>query len=140
MIPFDKIIDALNSITGKKFLYVETHRIFIRARWKEGFRFDDFVYVIRVKNEQWRGTDDAIYLRPSTLFGTKMDGYRQQPYRKPQSERQPEPPEPEQTAEEKIEAGYSSRYLGILNERRSYNWDAEEYERLKMEWSREETP
>ena len=140
MIPFDKIIDALNKITGKGFRYSDAHKIFIRARWAEGFRFDDFVHVIRVKYEQWRGTDDAIYLRPSTLFGTKMDGYRQQRYRKPPSERQVEPPEPEQTDEEKRESSYSSRYLGILNKRRTYNWDAGEYERLKMEWSREEKP
>ena len=94
MIPFDKIIDALNKITGKGFLYTDAHKKWIRARWGEGFRFDDFVYVIRVKCEQWQGTDQAEFLRPSTLFGTKMDGYRQQPYHKSSSERQPEPPEP----------------------------------------------
>ncbi len=135
-IPYEEIIGHLNELTGKKFrvttpLYIER----IQNQWKQGNRLNDFKYVNTVKAEEWLGTHMESNLNPDNLYGQFFDKYRNQRYRKPQSEQQPEPPEPEQTAEEKRESGYSSRYLGILNKRRTYNWDAEEYERLKKEWS-----
>ena len=48
----------------------------IKARWKEGFRFDDFKKVILAKCFEWRDNPDmSKFLRPETLFGTKFEGY-----------------------------------------------------------------
>jgi uncharacterized phage protein (TIGR02220 family) len=79
-IPFQEIIDILNRITGKAFKPTPTHRSYIRARWVEGSREKDFERVVLTKHDQWK--DDkamAIFLRPETLFGTKMDGYLNEP-------------------------------------------------------------
>ena len=56
----------------------------IRARYNEGYRLEDFVKVIDTKCKQWKGTNMAKYMRPSTLFAqghfeeylqeSKMDG------------------------------------------------------------------
>ena len=51
----------------------------IRARWREGFRLDDFKRVIDVKCAEWLGTDFEKYLCPETLFGTKFEKYANQP-------------------------------------------------------------
>lgn len=79
-IPFEGIIQSTNNILGKKFKATLAHKSFIRARWREGMREDDFKRVCRIKKEQW-GQDPklAIYLRPETLFGTKMDSYNNEP-------------------------------------------------------------
>jgi uncharacterized phage protein (TIGR02220 family) len=49
----------------------------IKARLAEGFTFDDFKRVIDFKNEQWKNSEMANYLRPETLFGNKFEGYLQ---------------------------------------------------------------
>lgn len=76
-IPYEKIISLLNEHSGKSYRHTtpETRRL-IRARWKAGFRQEDFEKVIRVKCAQWK-TDGKMkdYLRPETLFGTKFEGY-----------------------------------------------------------------
>jgi uncharacterized phage protein (TIGR02220 family) len=56
----------------------------IRARYNENYRLEDFIKVINTKCRQWKGTDMAKYIRPSTLFAlghfeeylqeSKMDG------------------------------------------------------------------
>jgi uncharacterized phage protein (TIGR02220 family) len=76
-IPFSKIISYLNQKTGKNFSSkAKGHRGHIRARWNEGKREEDFQRVIDIKFDKW-GTDEKMvdYLRPETLFGTKMDSY-----------------------------------------------------------------
>ena len=45
----------------------------------DGFTVDDFQTVITKKAKKWQGTDMAQYLRPETLFGTKFEGYLNQP-------------------------------------------------------------
>ena len=45
----------------------------------DGFTVDDFQTVITKKAKEWQGTDMAQYLRPETLFGTKFEGYLNQP-------------------------------------------------------------
>jgi uncharacterized phage protein (TIGR02220 family) len=78
-IPFDKIIAALNEAAGTNYRISDKHKSHIRARWDEGYTFDDFITVINKKAREWLGTDQAKYLRPETLFGTKFDTYLNQP-------------------------------------------------------------
>jgi uncharacterized phage protein (TIGR02220 family) len=76
-IPYKKIIEHLNEKTGKNFRSStkETQRS-IRARFNEGFTFDDFLTVINNKSEKWRNDQNMVdYLRPQTLFGTKFEAY-----------------------------------------------------------------
>ena len=50
----------------------------IDARINEGFTIDDFKTVIDKKSDEWIGCEQEKYLRPSTLFGTKFEGYLNQ--------------------------------------------------------------
>jgi uncharacterized phage protein (TIGR02220 family) len=79
-IPFSEIISYLNQRTGKNFSpKARESKQHIRARWNEGRRLDDFKKVVDIKWEKW-GTDEKMvdYLRPQTLFGTKMESYLQE--------------------------------------------------------------
>jgi uncharacterized phage protein (TIGR02220 family) len=69
-------LTALNSICGKSFRPTKGNMKFIKARIKEGYKFEDFVKVINFKLDQW-GNDTKMrtYLRPETIFGTKFDSY-----------------------------------------------------------------
>lgn len=76
-IPFKLIVDLLNKVTGKSFRHssAATQRL-IKARWNDGFRFEDFKTVILTKTHQWLKDDKMNkYLQPTTLFGTKFEGY-----------------------------------------------------------------
>lgn len=76
-IPFKLIVDLLNKVTGKSFRHssTATQRL-IKARWNDGFRFEDFKTVILTKTNQWLKDDKMNkYLQPTTLFGTKFEGY-----------------------------------------------------------------
>lgn len=79
-IPFKKIIDYLNQKTGKKYNHKSSgNQKVIKARWNEGYIYEDFVEVINHCCDEWKGKtfsngakgDD--YLRPSTLFNNKFD-------------------------------------------------------------------
>ena len=75
----DDVIDYLNRKTGKSFrVNTQSYRSCIRARMREGFRKEDFFKVVDIKCAEW-GNDRKMqeYLRPQTLFGTKMDSYLQ---------------------------------------------------------------
>jgi len=51
----------------------------INSRIAEGSTLDDFMYVVSIKCDEWLGTDQAKYLRPSTLFnGKQFSGYLNQ--------------------------------------------------------------
>jgi uncharacterized phage protein (TIGR02220 family) len=78
-IPYAHIIDLMNSILQRSFRASEANRRFIRARWNEGYRKPDFAKVCKVKHAQW-DKDPAMcaFLRPETLFGTKMEAYLQE--------------------------------------------------------------
>lgn len=80
-IPYQEVIDYLNSKAGKSFRNVESNRKLIRARFHDGFKIDDFKKVIDTKAEDWLNDKKmSEYLRPVTLFGTKFDQYlNQQP-------------------------------------------------------------
>ncbi|WP_144502942.1 phage replisome organizer N-terminal domain-containing protein [Bacillus pumilus] len=76
-IPFKLIVDLLNKVTEKSFRHTSaaTQRL-IKARWNDGFRFEDFKTVILTKTNQWLKDDKMNkYLQPTTLFGTKFEGY-----------------------------------------------------------------
>ena len=76
----ENIISFLNSTTGSKYkASTDKTRRLIAARLAEGFTVDDFQAVITKKAKEWQGTDMAQYLRPETLFGTKFEGYLNQP-------------------------------------------------------------
>ena len=76
----EDIVTFLNSTVGSNYKSTtgKTRKL-IAARLAEGFTVDDFKTVITKKAEEWTGTDMAQYLRPETLFGTKFEGYLNQP-------------------------------------------------------------
>ena len=78
-IPHAEIISFLNQQAETNFKHTTKATIgFIRARWREGFRLDDFKAVISHKCEEWKGDEKmGSFLRPQTLFGTKFESYRQ---------------------------------------------------------------
>ncbi|MDM5301871.1 phage replisome organizer N-terminal domain-containing protein [Bacillus subtilis] len=79
-IPYKLIIDLLNKVAGKRYRHTTPKtKKDIKARWNEGFRFEDFKHVILVKTEEWLN-DSAMnrFLRPETLFGTKFESYLNQ--------------------------------------------------------------
>jgi len=75
--PYKEIIDYLNEKAGTNFKpTTKVTRRYIRARWNEGFRLEDFKKVIDKKVRQWKHKPDMVeYLRPTTLFGTKFEAY-----------------------------------------------------------------
>lgn len=80
-IPYSEIIDYLNMRTGHQYKSsVQKNRTLIHARWMEGFRLEDFKEVIDKKSMEWIGSKMEQYLRPETLFGTKFEGYLNQPF------------------------------------------------------------
>jgi phage replication O-like protein O len=84
-IPHQEIIEYLNSKIGSKYKYTtKATQGYIRARWNDGFRVEDFKKVIDNKEIDWnhepeKGKQDMrLYLRPETLFGTKFESYLNQ--------------------------------------------------------------
>ena len=75
----NNIINYLNNLLGVKFRPgVSKTQELIKARLKEGFTEEDFYTVIDKKYAEWHGTEFEKYMRPSTLFGTKFEGYLNQ--------------------------------------------------------------
>ena len=76
----EDIVTFLNSTVGSNYKSTtgKTRKL-IAARLAEGFTVDDFKSVITKKAKEWQNTDMAQYLRPETLFGTKFEGYLNQP-------------------------------------------------------------
>lgn len=74
------IIRYLNIVTDRKFkeTTAKTHSL-LRARFNEGYSLDDMKYVIDNKSKEWRSTAMSKYLRPETLFGSKFEGYVNEP-------------------------------------------------------------
>ena len=85
-IPYKDIIDYLNEKADKRFKHTTANnQKFIRSRWNEGNKLDDFKRVIDIKVSQWKNDKDMNqYLRPQTLFGTKFESYlNEKPINKP---------------------------------------------------------
>ena len=92
VIPYSEIISYLNEKTGRSFRTTEAHKRFIKARWNEDYKLDDFKRVVDNKVADWtgktiNGQPAEKYLQPSTLFGTKFDNYlNQTPMRQEQAQ------------------------------------------------------
>jgi uncharacterized phage protein (TIGR02220 family) len=73
------VITILNAICFTSFRNGAGHAKHINARIAEGFKLEDFASVIKFKFMTWSNDPRfATYLRPETLFGTKMDSYLQE--------------------------------------------------------------
>ena len=73
------IIDYTNKKLDTNYRYTNKKiKTLVNSRVSEGFKFDDFKYVIDVKYNEWHDTDMAKYLRYDTLFGNKFEIYRNQ--------------------------------------------------------------
>lgn len=76
----ERIVSFLNRSTHQRYSPKSQSTIsHIRARFREGFTPDDFRRVIDAMTDAW--IDDPkmrVYLRPSTLFGTKFESYLNQ--------------------------------------------------------------
>ena len=92
VIPYSEIISYLNEKTGRSFRTTEAHKRFIKARWNENYKLDDFKRFVDNKVADWtgktiNGQPAEKYLQPSTLFGTKFDNYlNQTPMRQEQAQ------------------------------------------------------
>lgn len=92
VIPYSEIISYLNEKTGRSFRTTEAHKRFIKSRWNEDYKLDDFKRVVDNKVADWtgktiNGQPAEKYLQPSTLFGTKFDNYlNQAPMRQEQAQ------------------------------------------------------
>lgn len=77
--PYEKIISHLNEKAKTNFKHTsKVTRSHINARFDEGYVLEDFVAVIDKKCVDWLNDRKmAEFLRPSTLFGTKFEGYLQ---------------------------------------------------------------
>lgn len=77
----ENILEYLNKVAGTRYKSsTQLYRKHIKARLRENYTLDDFKHVIDVKVVEWK--DDikmARYIRPETLFGTKMATYVAQP-------------------------------------------------------------
>lgn len=76
-IPYKQIVDYLNKKAGTHYKATSkaTQKL-IKARWHEGFTFEDFKKVIDNQALSWQGTEWWAYMRPSTLFNaSKFEGY-----------------------------------------------------------------
>ncbi|WP_163136895.1 conserved phage C-terminal domain-containing protein [Bacillus subtilis] len=80
VIPYKLIIELLNKVSGKNYRSAtQKTRSLIKARWNEGFRFNDFKHVILVKTQEWLNDPEMNkFIRPETLFGTKFENYLNQ--------------------------------------------------------------
>lgn len=76
-IPYKEIIDYLNKKTGRRFpATAKRNKEPIHARWREGYRLEDFKRVIDNKCFSWANDPKmSAYLRPTTLFSPKFSDY-----------------------------------------------------------------
>ena len=73
------VIEMLNQICGRQFKVTSKASITLaRARLREGWSLSDFKTVFEFKAAEWSGDPKmAQYLQPSTLLGSKFEGYLQ---------------------------------------------------------------
>ncbi|HDR8159542.1 TPA: phage protein [Bacillus cereus] len=74
-----EIVNYLNDVCGSSYRPTSKKtQTLIKSRLIEGFTIDNFKTVIDIKAREWLRTEQAKYLRPETLFGTKFESYLQQ--------------------------------------------------------------
>ena len=76
-IPYAEIITYFNEVAGTHYLLRGKEiKKFIKARWNDGFRLDDFKTVLDKKAGQWKNDAKmSKYLRFETLFSNKFESY-----------------------------------------------------------------
>lgn len=76
----ERIIDYLNQRCSKNYRSTTRETVsFINGRLNEGYTEQDFITVIDKKANEWLGTEQEKYLRPSTLFNqSKFESYLNQ--------------------------------------------------------------
>lgn len=115
-IPHKQIIDYLNERTGKSYKHNTANTLkSINGRWADGFRLKDFVHVIDVKTEEWKGTEYEQYLNPTTLFRpSHFEKYANQPMKRQKSSG-PQFAAPKQTGQAMTEEERQALLADILN-------------------------
>ena len=80
-VPYQEIVNYLNNSAGTNYrASSKKTRELIKARINEGYTLEDFKVVIEKKTREWINNNKMkAYLRPETLFGTKFEGYLNQP-------------------------------------------------------------
>lgn len=80
-VPYQEIVNYLNNSAGTNYrASSKKTRELIKARINEGYTLEDFKVVIEKKTRDWINDNKMKgYLRPETLFGTKFEGYLNQP-------------------------------------------------------------
>lgn len=80
-VPYQEIVNYLNNSAGTNYrASSKKTRELIKARINEGYTLEDFKVVIEKKTRDWINDNKMkAYLRPETLFGTKFEGYLNQP-------------------------------------------------------------
>ena len=74
----NELIAALNTCAGTNYRFTSTNQKLINARLKD-YSYAEIHSVIRKKCNEWKGTEMARYLRPSTLFNaSKFEEYLNQ--------------------------------------------------------------
>jgi len=81
----NNIVEYLNEVSGRCYKKgIATTEKCIKSRIVEGFTKDDFERVIDFKVGEWKDDPEfSKFIRPQTLFGTKMEGYLQSAKVKP---------------------------------------------------------
>ena len=76
-IPYAEIITYFNEVAGTHYLLRGKEiKKFIKARWNDGFRLEDFKTVLDKKTAQWKNDAKmSKYLRFETLFSNKFESY-----------------------------------------------------------------
>ena len=75
-----QIVSHLNEVAGTAYKSnSKTTLRHISARLAEGYLLEEFYAVIDKKWREWGGSDMEKYMRPETLFGTKFEGYLNEP-------------------------------------------------------------
>ena len=78
-----EILKYLNEKAGTHYRSSKDSSRFISGRLAEGFTVEDFRTVIDKKVKEWKGTEMAAYIRPSTLFApSHFEEYLNQPEKK----------------------------------------------------------
>lgn len=77
-----EIISHLNQVSGRKYQDTkDATQKHIHARLEEGYTVDDIKAVIDKKVAEWLNNPKmSKYLRPETLFGSKFEGYFNEPW------------------------------------------------------------
>jgi len=79
IVPFKDIISHLNGLLDTHYRHTsQKTQSYIKARWNEGYRLDDFMRVHEIKHAEWKDSHMAQFLRPETLYGNKFESYLNQ--------------------------------------------------------------